>query len=335
MLPLFPEFGRARRPTSGAKYFLWSLLFALAISALRVKHFEAWDQVQMLWDAKVSPLLLVGHPHFFRFMAAYPGFVLEELYPEIGFSLYISLFFSINLAVWRQLALLYLRRPPTLLASVLFVAVHFMMNGRGVIAWSSWLIAVWLCLRLRQGQAPGLYQWTLSLLACWLSAVSTGVFVVIVVALAYFYIGYMKRSPWRRANVVGVIVLGAPFLYEIFDYFLVAVNKNLDFYGGGLTGAINMLNHGLGAVFFGSELILLAVLLVVGLLASSCLALLLFGVRFSPMTTLRIMPVLGGMFGFTVLTLAIPLALFALPPLLSHRRLAATDVARPPSASGI
>jgi hypothetical protein len=333
MSTLFPELRPGRKPASSMRYALWVLLFALSVSAIGLKQFEAWDQVQMLWDANVGPLLLVGHPHFFRFMAAYPGFILEEFYPGIGFSLYISLYFAINLTLWRQVALLCLKRPPTLLASLLFVGVHFFMNGRGVIAWSAWLIAAWLCLQLCQGRAPGWRHLMLSLLACWLSAVSTGVFVVIVVAMGYFYIGYLKRSVWRPSRVVLAILLGAPVLFEIFDYFMVAVTKNVDFYGGGLTGAVNMLHHGLGAIFFGSELILLGLLFGVGVVASALLAVVLSGIRFSPLVILAIMPLLGGMFGFTVLTLAIPLILLAMPPLVRTGQ-PSVAVSAPPSFEG-
>jgi hypothetical protein len=288
------------------------LLVGMVTSTLGIKRFEAWEQVTDLWDTGVSPLLLAatGHPHFFRFLTAYPGFLLEDAYPEIGFSIYISLFFATNVVLWRKIAFFATGRAPVWSAWLVFLAAHVFMNGRGVIAWTGWLLCIWLCLRLTRGEVAGFKPLLVVAISCWLAAVSTGVFIVVVAAFSLFYAQYRRRTRgwgWRKTVVLAIAM---PLLFYVVQYLMLAIQKNIDFFGGGFAGVYHMLAHGLGRVLFGSEL--LAVVLV-----SAAAFLLLFmsmlvkmrGRPFTPVEKLMSYAAFGGLFGLTVLTLAVPLAI--------------------------
>ena len=292
----------------------WLTAFAAAalFSIVGLKRFEPWDQVLDLWEGGVSPLLLAvtGHPHFFRYLTAYPGFLWEESYPDLGFSLYISLFFAFNVVLWRGLSSLTTGRSPTSLAWCGFFAAHFFMNGRGVIAWTAWLICLSLCLRLTRGAVNGLKPLLLVAISCWLAAVSTGVFIVVVASFVLFYLQYRQRTPMKPLRKTILLALAAPVMFYVGQYLLLAIQKNIDFFGGGFEGVYHMLAHGLGRVLFGNEL--LAVVLVAAA-AFSLLFLVIF-VRmrnrpFTPVEKLMGLACSGGLFGLTVLTLAVPLAL--------------------------
>jgi hypothetical protein len=308
-----PERRVAAKPDASAVRWLFAFGLGTLLTFSGLKRFEPWDQVLELWQASVSPLLLAvtGHPHFFRYLTAYPGFLWDEAYPDIGFSLYISIFLAFNVVLWRKVSLLAAGRAPSIAAWFAFLAAHLFMNGRGVIAWTAWLICASLCLRLARGTASGgIKPPLLVALSCWLAAVSTGVFIVVVVGFAAFYLRYRRRShgrPWRT------LLLGffaAPMLFYVSQYLFLAIQKNIDFFGGGIDGVFHMLAHGLGRVLFGSQL--LAVLAVGG--AAFVLLFLVMLVRlrdrpFSPMEKLIGFAAVGGLFGLTVLTLAVPLAL--------------------------
>jgi hypothetical protein len=292
----------------------WLMAFAAAalLSFVGLKRFEPWDQVLELWEGNVSPLLLgvTGHPHFFRYLTAYPGFLWEDAYPDIGFSLYISLFFAFNVVLWRGLSLLATGRAPTFLAWCGFFATHFFMNGRGVIAWTSWLLCLSLCMRLTRGPVGGMRPLLLVALSCWLAAVSTGVFIVVVASFVLFYLQYRQRTRMKPLRKAILLAVAAPVMFYVGQYLLLAIMKNVEFFGGGLEGVYHMLAHGLGRVLFGNEL--LAVVLVAAA-AFSLLFLAIF-VRmrnrpFTPVEKLMGLACAGGLFGLTVLTLAVPLAL--------------------------
>lgn len=315
MLTLSPESRevRGRRDT----VLRWLLAYGVAAlgSLVGLKRFEPWDQVLILWQADVSPLLLAvtGHPHFFRFVTAYPGFLWDASVPDLGFSLYISIFFAFNVVLWRRLALLVAARAPGILAWIGFLGAHFFMNGRGVIAWTAWLICALLCVQIAHGAANGTRQIVLATVACWLAAVSTGVFVIVVVALVVFKIQYRRPMPGRTWHKMLLVGVSAPALYYIAQYLLLSIQKNIDFFGGGLDGLFNMLDHGFGRVLFGSALT--AILAVSGAAFTLLFAGTLIKMRkapFTPVERLLCLAAGGGVFGLTVLTLAVPLALLVL-----------------------
>lgn len=299
---------------SGAANVWWpsalATLFAgLAITLAGIKRFEAWPQVEDLWLTGVSPLFLglAGHPHFFRYLAAYPGFLLEQAYPLVGFSLFVAMFMAANVALFRTLALAVSGRSPPVLIWVAFFAMHLFMNGRGVIAWTGWLLAMSVCLQVASGQHRWRTVLLLTAVASWLAAVSTGVFVVAVVAMVLFF--FQSRSKqrmplWRR---ILYCLAALPLVYVVGMYFIVAVNKNLDFYGGGLAGAVQMLAHGMGTILLGSEY--LALLLIAGTAFFLLFTYVLMRMRARPVSALEKLiacAMVGGLFGFTVLTLVIP-----------------------------
>lgn len=293
-------------------HFIAPLMCGALVTLLHIKSFEAWDQVADLWELGVSPLLLavIGHPHFFRFLTAYPGFLLEDMFPTVGFSLYIAVFFALNVALWRHVSLLAIGRAPSIAGWTIFFAAHFFMNGRGVIAWTGWLICVLLCVQLTKGEIGGVKPLLLAGLSCWLAAVSTGVFIVVVMALLLFYLQYRRRSRGNNVRKLIIFAVTTPLLYYVGEYLVLAIRKNIDFFGGGLGGVIHMLAHGLGRVLFGSEL--LAVCLF-ALTAFLLLFLIMFvRMRQRPLTPLEQLlgySIFGGMFGLTVLTLAVPIFL--------------------------
>ncbi len=292
----------------------WWMAFAAAVFAavIGIKAFEPWPQVLELWQGDISPVLLLGHPHFFRYLVAYPGFLLDARVPGLGFPLYVAAFFACNVSLWRQLIGLTGGRAPAWAWGV-FLAAHLAMNGRGVIAWTAWLLAACLCLQMSRATrvVPGLLF--KAGLACLLGAVSTGVFIVVVGALVLFYppyrrAGYGLRRRWQRWLTMA---LALPLLYLVVGYFWLALHKNLDFYGGGWVGAISMLQHGMGMFLMGGSLrtlvgviVLIPMLVLVGFLSVA-------GRPWSGLQKLMLLPLFGGFFGFTVLTLLIPVALTA------------------------
>jgi hypothetical protein len=292
-----------------------ALFFGIAATYLGLKNFEAWTQVIDLWETEVSPLLLVGHPHFFRYLIAYPGFLLESELPNLGFSIYVSLFFAINVVLLRRLSLLCQDREPPVWAWAIFLLAHMFMNGRGVIAWTAWLLCAILCLRMSRHEGGGMKHLLLLIATCWLAAVSTGVFIVTVATLLLFYFQYRKRAMKRsKLSIFLTTLLGVPMFAIVADYFWVALQKNVEFYGGGLSGVLNMLQHGVGMVLFESPAIAM-LLIYISALALILLAFLGFhGKVWSPLQKLIFLGLSGGLFGFTVLTLVIPLFLIYVTP---------------------
>lgn len=291
-------------------YFILALIVfsaAALASASGMKVFNSWDQVSMLWEGDINPLLLIGHPHLPRYLVAYPGFLLDELLPGIGFSLYIAVFVAINFVLLRAVALLAIQRKPSITTYLGFAVIYLAMNGRGCIAWTSWLLCIWVCHKISMNIDRAASQLGWIALSCLLAAVSTGVFIVVVVTFLFFILGHHR--PAKQVSLtrkVLILCVAVPLGNAVLEYFLIAVEKNIEFYGGGMSGVINMLEHGLGVVFVEINLLSLVLLWFVAFGAVVVAFMAISGRRFCPLDRLILLPVLGGLFGFTVLTLVIP-----------------------------
>lgn len=296
-----------RRASPTAVASIVFLAAALA-SISGIKVFDSWGQVTELWESEINPLLLIGHAHMPRYLVAYPGFLLDERFPGIGFSLYIAVFVAINFVLFRAVALLAIQRKPSLPIYLGFAAIHLAMNGRGAIAWAAWLLCIWICHKISMNIDRPASQLGWVALSCLLAAVSTGVFIVVVVTFLFFILRHPR--PAKQVSLtrrVIILCVAVPLGFAVLEYFLLAAEKNIEFYGGGMSGVFNMLGHGLGAVFV--EINLLSIVL---LWFIACGAIVLaFAVissrrRFSPLALLILLPAFAGLFGFTVLTLVIP-----------------------------
>lgn len=294
-----------------------SLLAALTLSG--VKEFSDWPQVQELWQGHATPASLMGHPHLFRYLVAYPGLVLEEAYPELGFSLYCALFMVINASIWSAIVRKTQLVSPSYLTWGIFILAHMFMNGRGVIAWSAWLLSISLCIDLSRATEPVKWPVVRGTVACFLGAVSTGVFVIVLFSIFVFFLDRWKAGGVKLKNLKNlkgllVLLMLVPCSYVFVSYFIVAIEKNLDFFGGGLHGLIQMLGHGTGKIFLSEDSLDLgmgmALFMVLAVPVGSLAALMFFfGPPIRPIRKLLIISIAGGLFGFTVLTLAIPLIL--------------------------
>lgn len=290
---------------------LMALIFLAVFICSGIKDFSAWPQVTELWQEKVSFESLVGHPHFFRLMVVYPGLALEDWSPGSGFTLYCSIFLVLNAMLWSNILWKNSYFNPSITSWLIFFAAHLAMNGRGVIAWSAWLICVSSCIDMGSSRLSVVWLVARVLVSCFLATVSTGVFVVVVASFLIFAV-----CNWRvkLADLLSVrsgllCLLAIPLIYVFFGYFILAVEKNLDFYGGGLQGFFKMLSHGMGRMLLSAE----HLFLLLPLLFLTFMLLFVFAkylsVKFTELRKLLAISILGGLFGFTVLTLSIPLVL--------------------------
>ncbi len=308
-----------------SQILLLSFLGAVLATFSGVKVFESWEQVLILWDGAVNPLLLVGHPHLPRYLVAYPGFLLQELLPVNGFSIYISVFFAINVLLLTKIALLVNQRQPSILIIIGFIGAHLAMNGRGVIAWTSWLICLWVCIKVKKKIASSLSQMGWIVISCWLAAVSTGVFIIVMAALIFLLLKniFLVNKAKSAKNLLTTLAI-SPVAFALVDYLILAIEKNMDFYGGGFYGVINMLQHGVGVILIDITPTNLLLIFVAGIIIVFMVILSILGRSLTDLERFIVLPLLGGFFGFTVLTLVIPPLLLRLR--LPHLRLIRANV---------
>ncbi len=284
--------------------------FAAIATVSGLKVFESWSQVSTLWESEINPMQIIGHPHMPRYLVAYPGFLLEELLPSVGFSLYIAVFFASNVVLLREVALLTIQRRPSIGIYLCFAAIHLVMNGRGVIVWTAWLICIWVChkIKMKSSSPMPLIFWIV--ISCLLAAVSTGAFIVVAIALSFILLRRMrfaKRMSLNRWLIL--LAVAVPVGYELLKYFILAVEKNINYYGGGIEGVFYMLEHGLGVIFFEGDLLQLLIIFFALFFLGSIIIALVARRRFFLLDGFAVLSIIGGLFGFTVLAMLIPILL--------------------------
>lgn len=295
---------------STINFALIAFSFAALATVSEIKVFESWSQVSILWTSEINPMQIVGHPHMPRYLIAYPGFLLEDHLPGIGFSLYISVFFALNFVFFREVALLAIQGRPSISVYLCFAAIHFGMNGRGVIVWTAWLMCIWVCHKIimRTSHPANHIFWIA--ISCFLATVSTGVFIIVTIALSLIALrglSFMKKMSPTRWLIL--LVMAVPLGYKLLGYFIMAIEKNIDFYGGGIEGVFNMFEHGLGIIFFEIDQSLSLIIFFMIFSAGFIMVLLVGRKRFLLLDRFAVLSILGGFFGFTVLSMTLPLLL--------------------------
>lgn len=293
---------------------VFGLFCILSVSGLKL--FDPWPQITYLWDSGLSLLELIDHFHFERYLVSYPGLLLEQMWPGLGFSLYISLFATLNTLLFRQVHKTFTGYPPNVLAYAVFLLIHLAMNGRGAIGWCGWLLCLGLHGRFEEADRSkpflSVTNSCLLFLSILFSSVSSGVFMVVFAANILLIVRAFRASLRRRAlslpRILSALFAAAIIGYGIYRavlYMLDALLKIQLFFGS----YAEVFSHGLGLLVehYDISLVLLA-------LAVAAISFGLFWTilkrRVSPVLwPLLTISLLGGAFGFTTLTLNIPLFL--------------------------
>lgn len=260
--------------------------------------FVSWSQVDILWAFRLPPSAITDHPHYYRYLVVYPGFLLGDYGLSNAFSLYVAAFMVGGQLLIRAM-ILPTSRVFAIAAQLAYISVHFFMNGRGAIAWAAWTLAIYAI------NDAELYGWRvrhgfITASAILGSTVSSGALLV-VYATSLAVLVYCLAVPGKRR---GAFIL-LPGVAYFSTYLLVSIDKNLTFFQVGNTNAVlNMLGHGWGrlleqsrAFIFFAFLLIITIPFIVHYYMS----------RYSPVKLATMFaPIGGGIFGVTTLTLFIP-----------------------------
>ena len=261
-------------------------------------QFEAWGQVVLMYSYYAPFTDLVDHPHFYRYLATYPGLFAADYLGYSIFSVYI-VFFMVGTGFILYKICKHLDNKYLFYVLILIMPFHSLMNGRGVLSWFGWVLAIYI-IRLSYSKKFGIWEGILVALSLLTASVSTGTFAVTFIVLM---LGAIHRL-WLTKNAkLGFTIVIIFFLFS--NYFIVSFTKNNEFYEYGRESAIiNMLDHGLGGALLQSWAVLI-ILMIVSVLTPVIIHFLFKHIGFREIIVLAA-PTIGGLFGFTTLTLVVP-----------------------------
>ena len=286
-------------------------LFLGILSFFEFYQFEAWGQVTLMYSYNAPFADLIDHPHFYRYLITYPGLWVADYLGYSLFSVYIT-FFVIGTGFIIYKIFKDLDRKYLFYALILIMPYHALMNGRGALSWFGWVLAIFI-IRLPYTKKFGAWEGVLVGLSLLTASVSSGTFAVTFSALI---IGALHRL-WLTKDVkLGLTLAIVIILFS--NYFIISFTKNIEFYEYGSENVVvNMLDHGLGGMLSQSWAILI-VLMIIFVLAPLLLNFLFRHIGFREMIVLAA-PTMGGLFGFTTLTLVVPAYVILLLIFLGER----------------
>lgn len=227
----------------------------------------------------------VGNPHAIRLLAAYPAYIIVKLYKvnlDLAYSYYSIVLFTITYLFiidsgYKLQKKKYLldSKIKNLLALIPLFILAFIMNGRLIVAYLGFCILIHLFLDLfNANNKPNMIVFLIKgSFGFFLTTVSSGTMITaiiyIIISMGILISKEEKMGKHKRTIFVTILVL-SPLLYKVFIYIWMMTMRNINYYGGGISGVFNMLNHGIGKYFLadgsiyliGSMIVLLIVLIV-------------------------------------------------------------------------
>lgn len=236
--------------------------------------FPMMPQAMVLYDSNPNIWMWCGsgHPHAVRLLISYPGVIVAELLEvplEVGCSLYtIFCFFLCYMLMGSTVTNLQDHKCQNSVPIVALLLpmniLPLIMNGRLVFSLCGISIALFTSTKVaKHGSVTVRYivQFAFGILLC---MVSTGTMMVCLLATAFFILWAFGASFWKNKSVVlfsGVLILC------MIPYVLKMIRKLFTFWGGGLSGILGILHHGLGSKLVGIPFVQLVALL--GMLAAA------------------------------------------------------------------
>lgn len=238
---------------------LCCIVFGCIMVLLIINHivqFPMFPQAMELYtrNESMSYWIMSGHPHAIRLLIIYPGVLISKLFQlelDMGVTVYsAALLLLIMYSMIRILILNQLNNQFGCIASGLItIVLAIVMNGRLIFVFGGISLLVLAELEFRNNEMSLLKLQLTTIIAALFTMVSSGTMIVafayIIMIIPYRW-NNMSTSNERKLFIVILLAMIVPVMSIIVPYSIKMTKKNIDYYGGGMQGAINMIHHGLG-----------------------------------------------------------------------------------------
>ncbi|QUM77860.1 hypothetical protein HWV00_17415 [Moritella sp. 24] len=296
--------------------FIFFVFFVLILS----EHvgFELWPQVyyfQREWEGvnllTINPM---EHPHLIRYLVVLPIFIVSDylpVNPDFVFSLLcVFIIYVLSFNVTKITTYTFFLKDKKydvlmLVSLVYFLFVSSFMNGRILFAMLGFSLIVLNTIKWELNVIPTYKMFSYNILGYFLCSVSSGTFLVSITFTFFWIIFQFYRSKSLDIYILHLVALivFSPLIYT-------SIMNNVNFFGGGVNGAVNMLTHGFGIVFHlydGKQFFLIIVFSAVICLFLSWLFKSFIYLRILFLATYTSM--FGGAFGFSTLAICAPIVI--------------------------
>lgn len=239
-----------------------TLAIIIYMTYLKIISFDFMAQAYVLLETNTSLFfwLQQGHIHAIRLAIVYPSYLMHVFFDielNLVFGYYCSIIFSLIYIFISKIVdyFVQIKKLHIELMIVLFtIMLACVMNGRICFAFLGFAILIHEMISLYREEKT--MNWILRYIkviaGLILSTVSSGTMIVclsFVLIMFAFRVLRQKRIQVDSIRLWIICILGAPVLYVGAKYVKSMINKNITYFGGGIEGIINMLQHGIGRLF--------------------------------------------------------------------------------------
>jgi len=277
-------------------------------------QFHLWPQVIVLWEMNADFNELILHPHGMRYLLVYSIFRVAD-FMGVSYDLIFSLIVPVLVFVTAHYIiksvstklLLSNHNQKVLFFTVfmLLVLLSTLMNGRILFAITG--ASILLSILMSWKKIAFFKIVIFFLIALILSSVSSGTVFVSIITFVVFVV-YQNfnsgRFSWKNISLLCLMMTGT---FYIFPLLKVLIMKNVNYFGGGVDGVVNMLGHGVGRVLLKMDLevLILSLLLLLLVFLINLLLLRYYNKIIIPLLFI-VVSTSGGLFGLSTMMMMIP-----------------------------
>ena len=295
-----------RVKTQNLAWFALAAICLLLFLFSPFHEFKLWSQVTYLRGSVPNLGNLSSEAHLLRYLLVYPIFVLSDqtgLNADYLFRLLCFVMLFLTIRHCTKMADYYLQKNELyfiICFALLFLLLSAFMNGRIIFAFLGFS---YLLLSVQNWEKKQLSNLGLCLRifpVLFLCSVSSGTFLSCLLGLILWSVVFVNR-PKKSLYLYGFMLLVV--LSPVVNLY---VFKNINFYGGGFSGFVNMLNHGAGKIFHLVDFASLTlIILIIAHLSVIGIALLYYEKKYRLHLLFTASCMVAGLFGYSTLSLAI------------------------------
>ena len=289
---------------------IFQCFFLIILSYFELLSFQLWQQVLDLRGAEVSSIPFL-QPHFLRYLLVLPIFVLSNI-SSIDANLifnFIAILLIISVSANASKIVVLLSPNPlknkymvNVFIFLLITIMSLFMNGRILFSMTGLSIIILSILRWEKGLLTNFKLILFSIFGIFLCSVSSGTFLSSVIIIATWALFLRERKSLFIPFAIFFLILALLPLLSVY------LMKNINFYGGGFEGLVNMLNHGMGSIFqlIGYEATFFLIILMVPI-TLICLAIIYYVKRYRLLLSCIFISIFAGFFGYSTMNQSLPI----------------------------
>ena len=257
------------------------LLFGSALGSIftllvnfKVISYALFPQAAVLYNTNPDVFFWFsrGNEHAIRLLVAYPGILLSN-WSRVDITGGMTIYSSSLLVLIMNFMLRILKYNEmenwlsAVISSIVTLILSFIMNGRMIFSFFGITLLMMCEVMYNRGRISLLMLQVSTYIAVLFTTVSSGT-LTIITAYLVLITPYRWHLTKQKKEKICFVLINAISLYVALTIFIPYLSRmilrNINFFGGGFIGVFNMLQHGLGKVFYTENILLVYLLLFFG-----------------------------------------------------------------------